>query len=143
MQSVKSLELRYLSPAFGGLGLVVADAEVLGKTIVLTIPCRTAETAVSVLTSAYDRMRDEHPVHTEFTDADADRSKRKVNAHIGEAFYRAQDNLITGWELEKPAPAGLVTDQGTAVHRIANSKSHKLKPDREPHAQVSRDIWGL
>ena len=145
MQAVKSLDMKYIYLTSESFRQLPCEAEVLGSNLVLTFKFKDEQIPIDILTTAYERQMDARPYRNRNPKiaTDGDRSRRKVEAKVGELFYRQQDFMVEGWGLGEPAPVGLVTDDGTAVKRARPSRSHKLKPDKEPSIVTSPDPWKL
>ena len=145
MQAVKSLDMKYIYLTSEPFRQLTCGAEVLGSNLVLTFKFKDEQTPTDILTTAYERQMDSHPYRERKPKiaTDGDSSRRKVEAKVGELFYRKQDSMIEGWGLGENAPVGLITDDGSAVKRARPSKSHKLKPDKEPRTITSPDQWNL
>ena len=143
MQAAQSIDIRYFYLTSALFRQMPCHAEAVGKTLVLTLPFDCTKTPIEIITSAYEKMADERPHATTPTDienTESKRSRRKVQSHVGEEFYRQQEKLLEGWELQTPAPRGLVTDDGIRTIK----RKGGFKPDNEPQQYVkSADIWGL
>jgi len=145
MQSVKSLDMKYLYLTSETFRQLACGADIQGANLILTFKFKDEQTPIEILTTAYERQMDENPrrerkpkLATEGT-----RNRKVVEDKVGELFYMQQEAMIEGWPFGEPAPIGLITDDGKAVRKLKGSKTHKLKPEQEPQLITKPDLWGL